>query len=99
MPEALNLGRLALPPTTALFCPITGFPAESEMLMRNLVVASALFGVHTSVCKCHYQILPIHVVLPEGHQGAGLAENREGGAFSPGRWMGTSSSESVPVEH
>ena len=51
MPEALNLGRLALPPTTALFCPITGFPAESEMLMRNLVVTSALFGVHTSVLQ------------------------------------------------
>lgn len=80
MPEALNLGRLALPPTTALFCPITRFPAESEMLMRNLVVASALFGVRTSVCKCHYQVLPIHVVLPEGHQGA----EREGHSVQEG---------------
>ena len=51
MPEDLNLGRLALPPPdlTALLCPITGFPAGSEMLMGNLVVASAIWGAH--VCS------------------------------------------------
>lgn len=77
MSEDLNLGRLALPPPdlTALLCPITGFPAGSEMLMGNLVVASAIWGAH--IC--------LHVSFLKAARGKGrMGKAREGHSVQEG---------------
>lgn len=93
MSEALNLGRLALPPPdlTALLCPITAEPVPSRVCDADGKLCGGLCNLgctHLFVC-----------VLSEGRQGEGPDGNSEGGTFSPGRCTGTSSSESVPVEH